>query len=243
MKKKINGYLFIILHILCPVIILLTIIIGLELFNIDVILSSFFYDFESNEWPLKNDWLTKTVFHDWGQKLSIFMGVIIFILLLFSFFFKKLKQYSKPLLFLFISSISGPILIAILKNSTHIYCPWNLEMFGGNKPYIKLLDAVDSSLSIGHCFPGGHSGGGFAFISLYYYLMLVNPKYRFYGLGAGIFIGSIFGLTQEVRGAHFLSHDVSSFFICWVLTSTLFIMFFYKQLFIEKKECLVVLIE
>ena len=243
MDQKISGYSFIIWHLLCPFIIFLTVILGLEIFHIDVIFSSYFFDFKASEWPLRNNWLIKTVFHDWGQKLSIFMGVAIFIIFAFSCFLKNLKKYSKPLLFLFVSSVSGPIIIAILKNSTHIYCPWSLRIFGGDKPYIKLFDAVDSSLSIGHCFPGGHSGGGFAFISLYYFFMLVNPKYRFYGLGAGVFIGSFFGLTQEVRGAHFLSHDIFSLFICWSLTSIIFIMFFYKQLLWKKKEHLVALLE
>jgi len=97
-------------------------------------------------------------------------------------------------------------------------------------PYIHLFDRVDSSLPIGHCFPGGHSGGGFAFVSLYYFFLLTNPKYKFHGLGAGLIIGSVFGLTQEMRGAHFLSHDVFSLLICWTATSILFIIFFYKQL-------------
>lgn len=228
--EQYDAYSFIIWHLILPIILLLSVAVGLEFFNIDYLFSSLFYDSKINEWPLQDFWLTKKVFHDWGQKLSIGMGGIVFLILIMSFFIEKLKQYSKLFVFLFIASITGPIIIAILKSSTHIYCPWSLQLFGGNKPYIHLFDSVDSSLSIGHCFPGGHSSGGFAFVSLYYFFMLTNPKYKFYGLGAGLIIGSVFGLTQEMRGAHFLSHDVFSLFFCWVVASALFLLFFYRQL-------------
>ena len=164
------------------------------------------------------------------------MGVIVFLTYIFSLVKKSLKKYSKALLFLFLASVSGPGLIAFLKGSTHIYCPWSLKVFGGDKPYIHLLDTVDSSLSVGHCFPGGHSGGGFAFICLYYFFIVVKPKYRFYGLGLGFFIGTVFALTQEMRGAHFLSHDIFSLFICWFLSSLLFVAFFYKELCLAVAE-------
>ncbi|MCF6202944.1 MAG: phosphatase PAP2 family protein [Methylococcaceae bacterium] len=215
---------------------ILFIAVGLEFFNLDYLFSSLFFDFQTNKWPLRDFWLTKEIFHDWGQNLSKGMGGIVFLVLLMSFFIEKLKKHSKLLLFLLVASISGPIFIAILKSSTHIYCPWSLKLFGGNRPYIHLFDRVDSSLPIGHCFPGGHSGGGFAFVSLYYFFVLINPKYKFYGLGAGLIIGLVFGLTQEMRGAHFLSHDIFSLFICWATASTLFLIFFYKQLIWQTKK-------
>jgi len=230
MNHKINGYVFVFWHIVLPVVILSTAIAGLEYFNIDYRFSQIFYDFNARQWPLRNNLLTKTIFHDWGQKLSIIMGVVIFIILLLSLFLEKLKPYTRHLLFLFIASVTGPIVIAVLKNSTHIYCPWSLQIFGGDKPYIKLFDTVNSSLPVGHCFPGGHSGGGFAFLSLYFYFMVVKPDYKYRGLAIGLFIGTIFALTQEARGAHFLSHDLSSLLVSWVLMSSLFVLFYRKQL-------------
>ncbi len=230
MNQKINGYTFVFWHIVCPAVVLTSAIVGLEYFNVDYRFSQFFYDFETHQWPLRNSLITKTIFHDWGQKLSIIMGVVIFMVFLSSFFLKQLKPHRKHLLFLFVASVAGPIVIAFLKNSTHIYCPWSLEIFGGDKPYIKLFDAIDSSLPVGHCFPGGHSGGGFAFLSLYFYLLVVKPEYKYRGLTTGLFIGAIFALTQEARGAHFISHDLSSLLLSWLLMSSLFILFYRKQL-------------
>ncbi len=221
-----NACYFILTHLIIPGIILVLMIIGLEYFQLDYAFTQLFYDHKTQNWPYKDAWLTQTVFHKWGQKLSISMGVIIFILFILSFLLKKLKAYKKAFGFLFLSSISGPVVIAILKSSTHIYCPWSLKIFGADKPYIKLFDSVAPSLPVGHCFPGGHAGGGFAFISLYYFLMIIAPAYRFYGLATGLVIGIVFALTQEMRGAHFISHDLTSLLICWELISILFIIFY-----------------
>jgi membrane-associated PAP2 superfamily phosphatase len=238
MNHKVNGYQFVFWHIIFPTVILVSVIVGLEYFDVDFRFSQFFYDFETQQWPLRNSLITKTVFHDWGQKLSIIMGVVIFLIFLTSLFLTKLNPYRKHLLFLFLASVSGPIFIAILKNSTHIYCPWSLEIFGGDKPYIKLFDVINGSLPVGHCFPGGHSGGGFAFLSLYFYWMVVKPEYKYRGLAMGLFIGFIFALTQEARGAHFISHDISSLLLCWLLMSFLFIAFYHKQLRWNEKPVL-----
>lgn len=235
MNQKINGYEFVFWHMVCPAVILAATIAGLEYFNVDYQVGRFFYDFEARQWPLRDSLITKTIFHDWGQKLSIIMGVVIFIFLLSSLFLQKLKPYRKHLLFLFLASVTGPVVIAVLKNSTHIYCPWSLEIFGGDKPYIKLFDAIDTSLPIGHCFPGGHSGGGFAFLSLYFFWMVVKPEYKYRGLAIGLFIGIVFALTQEARGAHFISHDLASLLLSWLLMSTWFIVFYHKQLLWDKK--------
>lgn len=223
---------FLTTHLIYPSIIfisLISLIFSIEYFNLDYLLGNLFYDANNKMWPLRDYWLTKTVLHDWGQKLSISMGIITFLSLIASLVYKKWQSYTRLLFYLFIASVSGPILIAILKNFTHIYCPYNLTIFGGDKPYIRLFDPVNINLPIGHCFPGGHSSGGYAFISLYFYMYILNQKYKFHGLSIGIFIGTIFGLTQELRGAHFLSHDICSLFICWFLSAILFVIIFHKQ--------------
>ena len=34
-------------------------------------------------------------------------------------------------------------------------------------------------------------------------------------LAIGLLAGMVFGLAQQLRGAHFLSHDVASLAVCW----------------------------
>ena len=51
---------------------------------------------------------------------------------------------------------------------------------------------------------------------------MVRPAWRWMALAAGLMIGAIFGWTQQVRGAHFLSHDLWTLLICWVVALGLF---------------------
>jgi membrane-associated PAP2 superfamily phosphatase len=84
-------------------------------------------------------------------------------------------------------------------------------------------------MPIGHCFPSGHSGLGFTFVSLYFFFLLVKPERKYYGLSVGLIVGLIFGLAQEIRGAHFFSHDVFSLAICWFSSVLMFLVFFRKR--------------
>lgn len=139
-------------------------------------------------------------------------------------------RYRRELIFLLIASVSGPVSIALLKSNTHIYCPWNLALFGGDKPYVRLFDFVTNNPEIGHCFPAAHAGAGFTFISLYFFLFMVKQEYKSYGLYFGLALGTIYGVAQQVRGAHFFSHDVFSLAVCWFSSLFLFVLFFRKQL-------------
>lgn len=220
---------FILTHFVIPFVAFVLVFSVLEFFRLDLQLARLFYDASLPGWPWRERWLTKTVLHDWAQKANMGVGVLLLGVVLWSRISTTLRPYFKALLFLFVASITGPVLIALLKNATHIYCPWDLTLFGGDKPYIRLFDFASYPLAIGHCFPAGHAGGGYAFISLYFFLLLLKPRYRHVGLGGGLLIGLLFGLTQQMRGAHFLSHDVFSLAICWFSSLLLFTVFFWRD--------------
>ncbi|MCK4841710.1 MAG: phosphatase PAP2 family protein [Methylococcales bacterium] len=233
---------FIKTHFAIPFTLFVVIFSSLEFTPLDFHISEYFYNSTLKQWPYKNDWLAETIIHKGGQKFSKIMGVIVFLTLLFSLPTKSPLHYCrKPLIFLFISCISGPIIIAILKSHTYIYCPWDLKLFGGKQPYIHLFDYVPANLKVGHCFPAGHAGGGFAFISLYFFLMIINPQYRFFGLYTGLLLGLVYGIAQQMRGAHFFSHDIFSLAVCWLASLSWFLVFFqknFKQLQIDRVNIL-----
>ena len=52
-------------------------------------------------------------------------------------------------------------------------------------------------------------------MALYFFFLRVAPRWRYAGLGIGLLAGTVFGLAQQLRGAHFLSHDVASLAVCW----------------------------
>lgn len=56
---------------------------------------------------------------------------------------------------------------------------------------------------------------GLWYLALYLFCLKVRPKWRWYGLVSGILMGLLFGVTQQARGAHFISHDLWTAAICW----------------------------
>jgi membrane-associated PAP2 superfamily phosphatase len=227
---KIDRISFIKSHLVLPLIVLAAFLLCLEFTQLDVWLASHFYNAELHQWAYRDNWLMQAVLHKGGRYVVYAIGVGLLSFCLASYRSKSaFYGYRHHLTFLLLASLSGPLFITYLKSHTHIYCPWDLAIFGGGKPYIKLFDAVDNNLSIGHCFPSGHSGLGFTFVSVYFFFLLVKPDFKYYGLSVGLVTGLIFGIDQEIRGAHFFSHDVFSLVICWFSSLLLFMVFFRKQ--------------
>ena len=193
----------------------LVLAIFIEYAGIDLILIQPFYDFSANMWPYKSYWFTQKVLHDGGRNLVIFIDIIFFLLLMCSLFYNKLKPYRRGFVYLLITGLLGPSLAALGKHTTHIYSPYDLTLFGGTEPYIRIFDSVPEGAKIGKAFPAGHSSGAFAFLSLYFFALKYRPLLRYHGLFFALILGSIFGVTQQIRGAHFLSHDLFSLVICW----------------------------
>ena len=162
------------------------------------------------------------------KKFDLFFAI----LWLFAFIIVNCKitlsRYRKILLYFLCASAVGPILVGISKSITHIYTPWDLSIFNGEQPYIKIFNAVPPGLPVGHAFPAGHASGGYCFLSLYFVLLQIRYPNKVYGIWAGLLLGIIFGVGQQIRGAHFPSHDMFTLVICWY--SSLFLYFlFYRE--------------
>ncbi|RYE95440.1 MAG: hypothetical protein EOO41_05650, partial [Methanobacteriota archaeon] len=65
------------------------------------------------------------------------------------------------------------------------------------------------------CFPAGHASAGYAWVALYFCALALRPAWRMPALWMGIAAGLLFGIAQQLRGAHFLSHDLWSLAVCW----------------------------
>ncbi len=148
--------------------------------------------------------------------LVIAMAIVVLLLLVGSFLRPGLKPYRKDLAFILVAGISGPAIIGVFKTLTHIYSPWDLQLFGGEQPYLRIFDHVPVHAPVGHAFPAAHASGGFAWFSLYFALRRrAVPWYQF-SLLLPLSLGLLFGLAQQARGAHFLSHDLVTLATCWL---------------------------
>ncbi len=187
-----------------------------EYSGLDMWFAHLFYDPVHHSWPLRSLFVTKTLLHDYAQDALKILVIVMASLLIASLAVERLRPYRKSISYLFLASISGPLVVSILKYLTHIQVPWHLIEFGGKMPYIRLFDPLTGDIPVGHAFPGGHSSGGFALLGLYFLIDEHAPRYRRYGFAIPLIIGMVFALDQEIRGAHFISHDLVSLAICWV---------------------------
>ncbi len=212
-------------NVFYPLLVLLAGILA-EYSGLDLFLAQLFYDTSIESWPYKSHWLTSKVLHTGGRNFVVSIAGLILAVFILSFFIKRLSRYRKSAAYLLIASLSGPSLVAVGKHYTHIYSPWHLSLFGGVQPYIRIFDMVPEGAKVGHAFPAGHSSGGFAFFSLYFLALKYQPSLRYYGLCFALLLGFTFGITQQVRGAHFLSHDFFSLAVCWYSALMMYFIFF-----------------
>ena len=202
----------------------------LDIGGLDIWLASKFYAAEGYQWALKNHWLTEQILHKGARKLNYIFALAVLLSTMYYLWFNKTKPaLTKAYLALTLSLLCSFALVAYLKAITNIACPWSLAMFGGNEPYIHILQPRPSYLPYSQCFPAGHASVGYAWVALYYFLRHSRPHYRYAGLAAGLIGGAILGFTQQLRGAHFMSHDLTTLFICLCCAKLCFAAIFAPQ--------------
>lgn len=183
--------------------------------GLDIRLGQLFYDAQQNLWPYRSSWLTKDVLHDGAHDVIVLIFISMFFFFIATLFNTRLKKYRRISAYILLASLSGFIIVGILKSTTHMYTPWDLQMFGGQYPNIRLFDSVAENLPVGHAFPAGHASGGYALLSFFFAARQHQHRYSLYLLYGAMFIGLLLGIDQQVRGAHLLSHDLFTVAICW----------------------------
>jgi membrane-associated PAP2 superfamily phosphatase len=200
-----------------------------EYSGLDLWWVSHFFDTQNQIWLYKKNWFFNTIIHSGGQLLDRIFVLIWLLLFIFINLKKKFTIYRKFFLFFLLASVTGPILVGIGKNLTHIHTPWDLQLFNGIYPYIRLLDPTPEGVPVGYAFPAGHASGGYCFLSLYFALLHFRSPYRIFGLVFGVCLGLVFGLGQQIRGAHFPSHDLFTLVICWYAAMAVYLLFYPKE--------------
>jgi membrane-associated PAP2 superfamily phosphatase len=107
------------------------------------------------------------------------------------------------------------LLVGVFKRYSHMDCPWDLVAYGGKDPYVSLFATRPSGLPPGGCFPAAHAATGYALFSFFFAFRQTHPRFGRLALAAALLLGVSFGVAQQLRGAHFLSHDVWSAYLAW----------------------------
>lgn len=221
-------YLFILGYIICLLI--------LDLCGLDLWFASKLYQLQGNQWALQQHWLTEQWLHRGIRKLNYALLLTTFLTTLFYLFVNKSdKVRSQAYLALSLSLVSALVLVAYFKMITNVACPWDLQLFGGKEPYFSILSARPDYLPYHKCFPAGHASIGFAWVALYYFFKITRPHWRWLGLAASLTAGIILGLTQQIRGAHFMSHDLTTLVLCLLCARLSFSLIVFNRLSANKQ--------
>ena len=170
--------------------------------------------------PLESHWLWRGLLHDdmhwppWLLELALLAAVFRP--------FGTLKQLALARrLQLALGTLVALLVISILKLHSHTSCPWDLREFGGVATHVShwawgMLDG-----GTGGCFPAGHASAGFAFLGGFFVFRQVLPRTAARWLAGALVVGLIFGLAQQVRGAHYMSHTLWTAWLCWSTAAVL----------------------
>lgn len=197
-----------------PLLLLIIISVCFELGQYDLFIADTLYQQLDQQW-LRHHWLLKDIIHTGGRAVSQLALIILLISWLASFWIKRLHHLKPALSYLSCAICFAVISVAVGKQLSQVDCPWNLSRYAGELPYYPIFASRPESLPAAACFPAGHVSAGYCWLALYFLARQYRPAWRGYGALIGVSLGLLFGLGQQLRGAHFLSHDLWTLMICW----------------------------
>lgn len=184
---------------------------------LDVPLARLVFEWEGGRWALRQHVLLEGVIHRGGRLLSLLAWLSLFGATALRWRRDVARAWPRPAARMLLAVLASTLLVAWLKSVTHMDCPWDLGAYGGERPFIGLFTARPGELGHPACFPAAHAATGYAWVALYFFLAAVRPRWRWAGLGIGLAAGLVFGIAQQLRGAHFLTHDIASLTVCWAV--------------------------
>lgn len=202
-------------QVLIPLVLLAVATICLIPLGGDRWLADRIYAAEGGYWALRDNFLTAHVLHSGGKALSMLAWCATVVMALWSMLRPNRTAWRRPLFALLLSVVVSTLLVSVLKHTTGMDCPWDATIYGGTHPYFTLFQGHPPGIKPSGCFPAGQASAGYAWVALYFYFLRVHPRWRHMGLAFGIVFGAALGVAQQLRGAHYLSHDVWTLAVCW----------------------------
>lgn len=204
-----------------PSLFCLPLLLLLEITPVDFWLEAQFFDPVSARFSLQHYWLFENLLHDGIKRALLAVGVVV----LLQTAWHLLKKTPDRIRWLYLSTsmVLAPSLIAWMKSRSLQACPWDLKLYGGTLPYHGLFD-LNGVLGYG-CFPAGHASGGYVLLAFYFFWRDSSPRLAQAAVWFGLFVGSLMGISQMIRGAHFLSHTLWTLWLVWLMLLVLDVLF------------------
>jgi membrane-associated PAP2 superfamily phosphatase len=207
-----------------PALLLAALLLALDMTTIDSAISDRFFDPAAGVFPLRHNGPLEVLGHQWSKELIVAVTICAIGVYFLSFVHPALAPHRRLLLFLSLALTLAPLSVVLLKLSSACHCPWSVQEYGGFAPHLSVFDAAPPGMPAGHCFPSGHASGGFALLSFYFAgRTLGNRRLARAGLWGGLAAGIAFGMVRVAQGAHFLSHNLWSALVCWLVILALYV--------------------
>jgi membrane-associated PAP2 superfamily phosphatase len=189
----------------------------------DIAIQDHLFDFEKGRWLVdKEAWWPTFWFHKLPKWLIIAFGVFLLLRVYVAPRWKKWAWFRPaplaPVWVVVLCLAITPIVVAILKANTHVFCPWDVDRYGGKEIYLKTWTGYDDTnrpVKCGNCWPAGHASGGYALVAVA--SLAFTRRGQVLGTLAGLTVGSIMGVYQMVKGAHYLSDTLVTMLLAWII--------------------------
>jgi membrane-associated PAP2 superfamily phosphatase len=166
--------------------------------------------------PLKQHWFFEAVLHEGGRTAS---WILVFALSLSVWWpFGALRRIDAARrLQLVLTALLAVLAVSMIKSVSKTSCPWDLAEFGRVAQYVSHWALGVNDGGSGRCFPAGHASAGFAFLGGYIVFADADRRVARWWLIGALASGLVFGLAQQARGAHFMSHTLWTAVVCWTV--------------------------
>jgi membrane-associated PAP2 superfamily phosphatase len=165
--------------------------------------------------PLRGNWLLFGVLHEGGRRLAWLLALALCLGVWWPWGpLARLQRWER--LRLAASTLLAVLAVSLLKNMSVTSCPWDLQAFGGVASHLSHW-SLRADGGAGRCFPAGHASAGFSFVGGYFSFRERDALLARRWLATALTAGLVFGIAQQLRGAHFMSHTLWTGFICWLV--------------------------
>jgi len=218
-------------HARVPLFAFIVLALPLAVTHIDVAIAhALFFDASQMRWiGAENFWVNDLV-HVGGRWFMRGVVAAAFVLCVSASFRPGLRRWRRPAAYFVTAAVLSIGICGLLKTITNVDCPWDLTEFGGRFPVVALFADRPDDLRHAHCFPAAHAASGYALLALYFLFRERSAALARLGLAVGIGTGLIFGIAQQARGAHFVSHDIWSAFLVWIISLSVYTWIFRARL-------------
>lgn len=194
-----------------------------EFSRVDFAVQDAIFDFERGAWAVDgNNAAGRIAFYHAPKALIILVGVGLCGLLAGPRGVReRLGVQRRPLAAAVLTLACVPALVGLGKNLTQVHCPSELKRYGGFATRTTLCGeppADERTVPRGHCFPAGHASGGYALFGTAW--LRGSRRWRRGARAAAVLLGSMMGVYQMLKGAHFLSHTLTTLALAWLVAET-----------------------